>query len=255
MIHIKTIFLSVLAISGVLSTVGQGAPLAPNATAGALGKGWEYQIAYAGKMSLFDASGRLIGTRDNSLATGDVTLDLYHGGSNYSNYVLHGPGRHDLNDKNGRLIAYVLMEPYTPQEQKAMMDKLRPHFIKLPVDFVSASKIIREDEIGHGGPSGVTVGGDYAAGWDNKRHVYWFVRGFGYVQTTSSVGGGGGLLSPYNDGAHSLQQAKTMEAASTPTVSMTIDGQTTFEKGYGLHRGVDKHGHTVFNIQFDPPAP
>lgn len=227
----------------------------PSGGFGAAGQMWNYTTNLKGRMTVLDPQGRKIGqfTNDGAFqadAAGPQTawVKLSVEGERF---VVDGPGRHEIKDAQGRLLGYVILSDVSEAEHLKEMGWTRE-----PRDFAEAMQWAEErDSAANGGTNGVTASVTGVRGFDKTLGLSWKMRGYGAVKATQPNGdlvveGSTKPLPP--EMAALLPPGFAPDADSQPEFTLTVQGKTVQETGYGNHVLKDSDGKPLLILDATP---
>lgn len=250
------------AMSAILLLVVTGAlaaRLIPHRAGGAFGEPggrvWEFSTNFRGKMTIFNAQGRLVGQfrSDGGDPNGDVAITVAG-----LRREVQGLGRHDVLNARGTLIGYAVLDSLSSQDVIGLRKQQED---RMPSGFEAAARWERQHLTASGGASGIDTYPIYVAGFDKARGVFWMMRGLGMV-TVTQPDGGKSVTGQARTGLFTPEQRKTLppefqasdQDIETPQFILSVGGRTTHEQGYGAHIVRDAHGKPLLILKAEPPA-
>lgn len=229
----------------------------PSGGFGHAGRMWNYTTNLKGRMTVLDAQGRKIGqfTNDGAFMTDAagpdtawVKLDVAG-----QEHVLRGPGRHEVKDAHGALLGYVVFSDVSEAETYRGMG-----WPRAPRDFAEAAQWAEaQDPAAGGGASGVTTSVSGVRGFDRALGVSWKMRGCGTVKATRPNGEpeAEGRTQPLTPELQALlPPGFAPDPAGPPQWTLTVQGKTVQETGYGRHILKDRGGKALLILEAMPPA-
>lgn len=229
----------------------------PSGGFGHAGQMWSYTTNLKGRMTVLDAQGRKIGqfTNDGAFMTdaagpNTAWVKLTAAGQER---VLRGPGRHEVKDAKGALLGYVVFSDVSEAEMYRGMG-----WPRAPRDFAEAAQWAEaEDPAAGGGASGVTTSVTGVRGFDRALGVSWKMRGYGTVKATRPNGEpvAEGRTQPVTPEMQALLPPGFVpDPAGPPQWTLTVQGKTVQETGYGRHVLQGGDGKPLLILEATPPA-
>ena len=209
-------------------------------------------------MTVLDGQGRKIGifTNDGASMTDAAGPDVAWVRMNVAgqDHVIHGPGHHEVKDANGLLLGYIVLSDVSEAEMYQEMGWPRP-----PHDFAEAAQWVEgEDPALGGGASGIATSPTGMRGFDKALGVSWKMRGYGMVKAMRPNGDmiAESTVAPMSPELGTLLPPGFMpDAAAPPEWTLTVQGKTTHETGYGWHVLKDDSGKPVMILEATPLTP
>ena len=216
---------------------------------------WNYSTNLKGKMTVLNGQGGKIGvfTNDGAFMTdaagpASAWVKMNVAGQDH---LIQGPGRHEIKDANGTLLGYVVLSDVSEAETYREMG-----WPRAPHDFAEAAKWEEErDPASGGGTSGVTTSVTGVRGFDKVLGVSWKMRGYGTVAAKHPDG------TPSAEGSTQpeppilttlLPPGFVPDPASPPQFTLTVQGKTVQETGYGRHILKDSNGKPLLILEAKP---
>ncbi len=253
-----TLLACALPLAGV--TAAMAAHLISYHPSGGFGNGqqmWRYTTNLKGRMTVLDTQGRKIGQfiNDGAFMTdaagpGSAWVEMNVAGEDH---LVRGSGRHEIKDGKGTVLGYVVLSDVSESELYQEMG-----WPRAPHDFAEAARWSEEEAPSSGEASGVSASVTGMHGFDKALGVSWKMRGYA---TVKAVQPNGDMVSESTaqpltpDLQALLPPGFAPDPASPPEFTLTVQGKTTEETGYGHHILQDSHGKPVLILEAARTAP